>query len=47
MAFRTLAAIHFHDKPPFPAREVSEIGTNRELPDEFITVQPPIPDFAP
>jgi hypothetical protein len=42
-----LAAIEFHDKMPLAAGKIGEIGSNRELPDEFIAAEPPILEFVP
>ena len=44
---RVLTAVDFDHQPKFTTGEISKIGADRQLPDEFMFVEPPVAQFVP
>jgi len=46
-ALGMLTAVEFDDQMPFPADEIGDIGTERDLPGKLVAVQLPVAKIAP
>ena len=42
-----LTAVDFDDEPQFTAGKIRKIGTNRQLSDKLVSVEPPIAQLIP